>query len=170
MGRPEAVGPRARRAEGHTERLARRAHGLPFCWWYAENAHACSFTRVIVHARLTHVCTRGPPRAEMERLRIARARASQRVLRDFAARRRSGVAAPKLHCVRFNCDQYVAADGTRVGGLFTHTGAQTSDVLKLKPTRAFAPAIRSLVDRLLRLRELAAVSYTHLTLPTICSV
>ena len=62
--------------------------------------------------------------------------------------------APKLHVIRFNCDAYVAADGTRVGGLFHATNIQSeADVLKLKPNKSFKPTIERLVDELLRLCE-----------------
>ena len=97
----------------------------------------------------------------MDRLRMDRKRATQRVLRDYAAAKRGldrgEVIAPKLHVVRFNCDAFVSADGTKRGGLFASADATaTDDVIKLKPTKAFAPAIKAAVDRLLELCALEA--------------
>ena len=107
----------------------------------------------------------------MQQLRRDRAAATTRLMREYAAKRReaikgqgssssdaasSVVISPKLHCLRFNCDNYVTADGARIGGLFATTGVQSQKyALKLQPTKAFAGAIHRLVDRILELRELA---------------
>ena len=92
----------------------------------------------------------------IERLRLARKRATQRVLRDYAAARRGlgdgEVLAPKLHVFRTNVDEFVASDGTKVGALFHSTGDKALDaVMRLKPTKAYAPAIRRVVDRMIAL-------------------
>ena len=92
----------------------------------------------------------------LERLRLARKRATQRVLRDYAAATRGlgdgEVLAPKLHVFRTNVDEFVAADGTKVGALFHSTGDKALDaVTRLKPTRAYAPAIKRIVDRMIAL-------------------
>ena len=97
----------------------------------------------------------------MERLRLARKRATQRVLRDYAAARRGlgegEVLAPKLHVFRTNVDEFVAADGAKVGALFHSTGDKALDaVMRLKPTKAFAPAIKRIVDRLIALCDAQA--------------
>ena len=97
----------------------------------------------------------------MERLRLARKRATQRVLRDYAAARRGlgegEVLAPKLHVFRTNVDEFVAFDGTKVGALFHSTGDKALDaVMRLKPTKAFAPAIKRIVDRLIALCDAQA--------------
>jgi len=96
-----------------------------------------------------------------ERLRLARKRATQRVLRDYAAAKRGlaegEVLAPKLHVFRGNCDGFVAADGTRVGALFHSTGDKALDaVTRLKPTKAFKPAIVRIVDRFIALCDAQA--------------
>jgi hypothetical protein len=96
---------------------------------------------------------------EMHRLRAARRRATLRVVRDYNARHRaatksaaeSGSAvciAPKLLVIRFNCDQFVAADGTRVGSLFTATGVQDAD-MKYKPSKRFNAAMEALATAVL---------------------
>lgn len=118
------------------------------------HAHTPRHTRVHVHpstlgrlrtrprpTRPTHPC---PRRRPTSRSAVADAGGS--------AAGGSVSIAPKLHVLRFNCDRYVAADGTRVGALFHSTdAASANDVLKLKPSRAFAPAIGRVVDELLAL-------------------
>jgi hypothetical protein len=97
----------------------------------------------------------------MQRLRRARKAANERVLRAYAAQSRArargdaDAVVPKLHCLRFNCDSFVAADGTRVGGLITERTSASDDVLARGPSKLFKPAIVRLVDRILELIELA---------------
>ena len=66
----------------------------------------------------------------------------------------------RVHVLRFNCDAYVDASGTRHPGLFRHTGTETklgkrkrgdASVLTVRPTPAFATAIESVVERILQL-------------------
>lgn len=99
----------------------------------------------------------------MQRLRRDRKAATQRVLRNYARASRGlaegEVIAPHLHVLRFNCDAFTADDGTNVGALFHKPKTDTKDeskVLKLEPTKAFAPAIKRLVDELLALCALEA--------------
>ena len=112
---------------------------------------------------------------KMQRLRRARKKANQRLVREANAKARAArssgaggaagasadaVVAPKLHCLRFNCDEFVAKDGTeegtRVGSLFRTTGNQEKgETLKLKPTRLFKKAIVMLTDRILEIIELS---------------
>jgi len=97
----------------------------------------------------------------LERLRLDRKRATQRVLRDYAVARRGlsegEVLAPKLHVLRSNCDGFVAADGTKVGALFYSTGDKALDAaMRLKPTKAFAPAVARIADRLVALCDAQA--------------
>ena len=123
--------------------------------------------RLPTDSQLEAMCGTPADTPEMQRLRRARRAANQRVIRDASVAMRSARAgcssvedaaratiAPKLHVIRFNCDAYVAADGTRVGGLFHATNIQSeADVLKLKPNKSFKPTIERLVDELLRLCE-----------------
>ena len=97
----------------------------------------------------------------LERLRLDRRRATQRVLRDYAVAKRGlgegEVLAPKLHVFRGNCDGFVAADGTKVGALFYSTGDKALDAaMRLKPTKAFAPAVARIADRLIALCDAQA--------------
>jgi hypothetical protein len=97
----------------------------------------------------------------LERLRLDRRRATQRVLRDYAVANRGlgegEVLAPKLHVLRANCDRFVAADGTKVGALFHSTGDKALDAaMRLKPTKAFAPAVARIADRLAALCDAQA--------------
>ena len=97
----------------------------------------------------------------LERLRLDRKRATQRVLRDYAvANARLGegeVLAPKLHVLRANCDGFVAADGTKVGALFYSTGDKALDAaMRLKPTKAYAPSVARLADRMIALCDAQA--------------
>ena len=97
----------------------------------------------------------------LERLRLDRKRATQRVLRDYAVANRGlgegEVLAPKLHVLRANCDGFVAADGTKVGALFYSTGDKALDAaMRLKPTKAFAPAVARLADRMIALCDAQA--------------
>ena len=82
-------------------------------------------------------------------------------MRDYAVARRGlgegEVLAPKLHVLRANCDGFVAADGTKVGALFYSTGDKALDAaMRLKPTKAFAPAVARLADRLVALCDAQA--------------
>jgi len=95
------------------------------------------------------------------RLRANRKAATARVLKSVnrATKHRSCDASTaheiKLLCVRFNCDGFVAADGTKIGGLFTDSDVtDDSQALTRKPTELFAPAIRRLVDRLVAIEAL----------------
>lgn len=97
----------------------------------------------------------------MARLRANRKAATARVLKsvNLATKHRSCDASTaheiKLLCVRFNCDGFVAADGTKIGGLFTDSDVtDDSQALTRKPTELFAPAIRRLVDRLVAIEAL----------------
>ena len=97
----------------------------------------------------------------MARLRANRKAATARVLKSVnrATKHRSCDASTaheiKLLCVRFNCDGFVAADGTKIGGLFTDSDVtDDSQALTRKPTELFAPAIRRLVDRLVAIEAL----------------
>ena len=97
----------------------------------------------------------------LERLRLDRRRATQRVLRDYAVAKRGlgegEVLAPKLHVFRGNCDGFVAADGTKVGALFYSTGDKAQDAaMRLKPTKAFAPAVARIADRFIALCDAQA--------------
>ena len=95
--------------------------------------------------------------SEMQKLRCARTRATQRVMRDFNAKRRAvrgegsgeSCIAPKLHVIRFNCDKYTNSAGEKVGSLFCSAHLQDEDApAKLKTTKLFASAIRDLCDRM----------------------
>ena len=83
------------------------------------------------------------------------------MLRDYAVAKRGfgegEVLAPKLHVLRANCDGFVAADGTKVGALFYSTGDKALDAaMRLKPTKAFAPAVARLADRMIALCDAQA--------------
>ena len=83
------------------------------------------------------------------------------MLRDYAVANRGlgegEVLAPKLHVLRANCDGFVAADGTKVGALFYSTGDKALDAaMRLKPTKAFAPAVARIADRLVALCDAQA--------------
>lgn len=97
----------------------------------------------------------------LERLRLDRRRATQRVLRDYAVANRGlgegEVLAPKLHVFRANCDGFVAADGTKVGALFHSKGDKALDAaMRLKPTNAYAPAVARIADRMIALCDAQA--------------
>ena len=97
----------------------------------------------------------------LERLRLDRKRATQRVLarlrrREARARRGRGPRAQAAR-LRANCDGFVAADGTKVGALFYSTGDKALDAaMRLKPTKAFAPAVARIADRLVALCDAQA--------------
>jgi hypothetical protein len=101
----------------------------------------------------------------MRELRAKRAKATTRVLRNYSARSRAAgrsdggvVVAPKLCVLQWNCDAFVAADGTKVGSLTHHTGTKARkderDWMAIKPTKRFPAAISLLVDEILELERL----------------
>ena len=87
----------------------------------------------------------------MKNLRAARVAACKRVVASAEAG-----SASKLHVLRFNCDDFVADDGTKVGGLFHYTDTRSDkSSFTLKPTKAFPMAIKSLANRLIEVIVLA---------------
>jgi hypothetical protein len=99
--------------------------------------------------------------AAMRALRRKRAAVITRLVREVNARKFASshgdadAIVPKLHTIRFNCDDYIANDGYKAGSLFKVTEVTNKDVpFVVDTTDAFAPAIKAVVKRIIELWHL----------------